>query len=144
MGPLLIEAITPEMRIDQEEIFGPILPVIAFDDLGQVIDRINARDKPLALYVFDRDPARIDRIVTETTSGGVGINLTVVHYSQTNLPFGGVNSSGIGAAHGVHGFRAFSHERAVLRNRFMVMPLVFPPYGPRTMRLIGLIKRVLG
>jgi aldehyde dehydrogenase (NAD+) len=144
MGPLLIEAITPEMRIDQEEIFGPILPVIAFDDLGQVIDRINARDKPLALYVFDRDPARIDRIVTETTSGGVGINLTVVHYSQTNLPFGGVNSSGIGAAHGVHGFRAFSHERAVLRNRFMVMPLVFPPYGPRTMRLIGLIKRILG
>lgn len=144
MGPLVLEAITPEMRLDQEEIFGPVLPVLPFDDLGQVIDRINARDKPLALYIFDRDRARIDRILTETTSGGVGINLTVVHYTQANLPFGGVNTSGIGAAHGHHGFRAFSHERAVLRNRFLVMPLLFPPYGRRTMRLIGLIKRVLG
>jgi aldehyde dehydrogenase (NAD+) len=132
------------MRLDQEEIFGPVLPVIPYDDLTQVIGRINARDKPLALYIFDRDRARIDRILTETTSGGVGINLTVVHYTQANLPFGGVNTSGIGAAHGEWGFRAFSHERAVLRNRFLVMPLLFPPYGTRTMRLIGLIKRVLG
>lgn len=144
MGPLLLEAITPEMRLDQEEIFGPVLPILPFDDLAPVIDRINARDKPLALYIFDRDPARIDRIVTETTSGGVGINLTVVHYTQTNLPFGGVNGSGIGATHGEYGFRAFSHERAVLRNRFLAMPLIFPPYGRRTMRLIGLVKRVLG
>jgi aldehyde dehydrogenase (NAD+) len=144
IGPILLDAITPEMRLDQEEIFGPVLPVIPYDDLTQVIDRINARDKPLALYIFDRDRARIDRILTETTSGGVGINLTVVHYTQANLPFGGVNTSGIGAAHGEWGFRAFSHERAVLRNRFLVMPLLFPPYGPRTMRLIGLIKRVLG
>lgn len=144
MGPLLLDAITPEMRLDQEEIFGPVLPVIPYDDLTQVIDRINARDKPLALYIFDRDRARIDRIVTETTSGGVGINLTVVHYTQANLPFGGVNTSGIGSAHGEWGFRTFSHERAVLRNRFLAMPLLFPPYGRRTMRLIGLIKRVLG
>jgi aldehyde dehydrogenase (NAD+) len=144
MGPLLVEAITPEMRLDQEEIFGPVLPVIPYDDLAQVIDRINGRDKPLALYIFDRDQARIDRILSETTSGGVGINLTVVHFTQANLPFGGVNGSGIGSAHGVHGFRAFSHERAVLRNRFLLLPLLFPPYGPRTMRMISLIKRVLG
>lgn len=144
MGPLVLEAITPEMRLDQEEIFGPLLPVIPFDDLTPVIDRINARDKPLALYIFDRDQTRIDRIVSETTSGGVGINLTVVHYTHGNLPFGGVNTSGIGAAHGEWGFRAFSHERAVLRNRFLMMPLLFPPYGPRTLRLIGLIRRILG
>ena len=144
MGPVLVEAITPEMRLDQEEIFGPILPILPYDDLGQVIDRINARDKPLALYIFDRDRARIDRIVGETTSGGVGINLTLVQFNHANLPFGGVNTSGIGAGHGVHGFRAFSHERAVLRNRFLALPLIFPPYGPRVMRLIGMIKRVLG
>jgi aldehyde dehydrogenase (NAD+) len=143
-GPLLIEALTPEMRLDQEEIFGPILPVIPFDDLGQVIDRINARDKPLALYLFDRDRARIDRIVTETTSGGVGINLTLVQFTHSGLPFGGVNTSGIGSGHGEHGFNAFSHQRAVMRNRFLLLPLIFPPYGPRTMRLIGLVKRVLG
>ncbi|MFP5479224.1 MAG: aldehyde dehydrogenase family protein [Alphaproteobacteria bacterium] len=143
-GPALIEAITPEMRLDQEEIFGPLLPILPYSDLGQVIDRINSRDKPLALYIFDRDQARIDRILAETTSGGVGINLTVVHYTQGNLPFGGVNSSGIGASHGLFGFRAFSHERAVLRNRFLALPILFPPYGRRTMRLIGLIKRILG
>jgi aldehyde dehydrogenase (NAD+) len=144
MGPVLVEAITPEMRLDQEEIFGPILPILPYDDLTQVIDRINARDKPLALYIFDRDLARIDRIVAETTSGGVGINLTLVQFSHANLPFGGVNTSGIGAGHGETGFRAFSHERAVLRNRFLPLPMIFPPYGPRVMRLIGILKRVLG
>ena len=141
---VLVGVPTPEMRLDQEEIFGPLLPILPYSDLGQVIDRINSRDKPLALYIFDRDQARIDRILAETTSGGVGINLTVVHYTQGNLPFGGVNSSGIGASHGLFGFRAFSHERAVLRNRFLALPILFPPYGRRTMRLIGLIKRILG
>jgi aldehyde dehydrogenase (NAD+) len=143
-GPLLIEALTPEMRLDQEEIFGPILPVIPYDDLDQVIDRINTRDKPLALYIFDRDRSRIDRILAQTTSGGVGINLTLVQFTHPGLPFGGVNTSGIGSGHGVHGFAAFSHQRAVLRNRFLPLPLVFPPYGPRQMRLIRLVKRLLG
>ncbi len=143
-GPMLIEALTPEMRLDQAEIFGPILPVIPYDDLGQVIDRINARDKPLSLYVFDRDRTRIARIIDNTTSGGVGVNLTMTQFSHSGLPFGGVNTSGIGAGHGVHGFRAFSHDRAILRNRFIPLPLLFPPYGPRVMRLIALFKRVLG
>ena len=143
-GPLLIEALTPEMRLDQEEIFGPILPIIPFDDLSPVIDRINSRDKPLALYIFDRDTSRIERILQETTSGGVGINLTMAQFTHTGLPFGGVNSSGIGSGHGAHGFAAFSHQRAILRNRFMPLPQLFPPYGPRTMRLIRLVKRVLG
>ena len=144
IGPTLLTAITPEMRLDQEEIFGPILPILAFDDLTQVIDRINARDKPLALYIFDRDQTRIDRIITQTSSGGVGVNLTLVQFTHANLPFGGVNTSGIGAGHGLTGFRAFSHERAVLRNRFLLFPLIFPPYTDRKLRLIRLIKRVLG
>ena len=144
IGPTLLTAITPEMRLDQEEIFGPILPILAFDDLTQVIDRINARNKPLALYIFDRDQTRIDRIITQTSSGGVGVNLTLVQFTHANLPFGGVNTSGIGAGHGLTGFRAFSHERAVLRNRFLLFPLIFPPYTDRKLRLIRLIKRVLG
>jgi aldehyde dehydrogenase (NAD+) len=74
----------------------------------------------------------------------VGVNLTLVHYTQLNLPFGGVNTSGNGAAHGQAGFRAFSHDRAVMRNRFLPLPLVFPPYTPRVMRLIGLVKRAFG
>jgi aldehyde dehydrogenase (NAD+) len=142
--PTLIEAITPEMEIDREEIFGPILPVIAYDDIGQVLARINARPKPLSLYIFDRDSARVEHILSATTSGGVGVNLTVMQYSHAGLPFGGVNNSGIGAAHGHHGFRAFSHERAVLTNRFSAATLIFPPYEGRAKRLIEYAKRFLG
>lgn len=144
MPPQLIEGTTPDMRLDREEIFGPILPVLTYTDLDTVLAAINAGDKPLALYVFDRDAGRIDRITRATTSGGVGVNLTLVQFTHPNLPFGGVNSSGIGAAHGEAGFRAFSHERAVLTNRFLLLPLLFPPYTPRVMRLVQLIKRVLG
>jgi aldehyde dehydrogenase (NAD+) len=132
------------MRLSQEEIFGPLLPVIPYQDEAEVVARINQGDKPLALYIFDRDRSRVDHILQSTTSGGVGVNLTLVQFTHANLPFGGVNTSGIGAAHGHAGFRAFSHERAVLTNRFLLFPMIFPPYGPRIMRLIGLLKRVFG
>ncbi len=142
--PTLLDAITPEMEIDREEIFGPLLPVMTYDDIEQVLSRINARPKPLSLYIFDRDKARVDHILAATSSGGAGVNLTVMHYSHAGLPFGGVNNSGIGAAHGHHGFRAFSHERAVLRNRFSLLPLIFPPYKGFAQRLIDFAKRLLG
>lgn len=144
MGPHLVDRVTPEMRLAEEEIFGPILPVLGYDDIDTVIAKINARDKPLALYIFDRNRARVDRITLATTSGAVGVNLTLAHYGHLNLPFGGVNTSGIGAAHGHAGFRAFSHERAVLRNRFLLLPLLFPPYGRRVMKLVAAVKRTLG
>lgn len=144
IGPHLVADTTASMRVSREEIFGPILPILPYTDLDAVIAEINAGEKPLALYIFDRDRDRIARVTQGTTSGAVGVNLTLVHYTQLNLPFGGVNGSGIGAAHGQAGFRAFSHERAVMRNRFLLLPLLFPPYTPRVMRLIRLIKRVLG
>ena len=144
VGPHLIEGTTPDMRLSREEIFGPILPVLTYDRIDSVIGAINARDKPLALYIFDRDHARVEEITRRTTSGAVGINLTLLHYTHLNLPFGGVNTSGIGAAHGETGFRAFSHERAVMRNRFLLLPLLFPPYTPRVMRLVRLLKRIFG
>ena len=144
MGPTLIDAMTPEMEIDHEEIFGPILPIIPYDDIDEVISQINTRPKPLALYVFGKSRAMTDRIVAATSSGGVGVNLTVAQFTHTGLPFGGVNSSGIGAAHGHYGFQAFSHERAILSNHFSALPLVFPPYSRRVKRLIGLVKRFLG
>ena len=142
--PTLIEAITPEMQIDHEEIFGPILPIISYDDIDDVIRRINDRPKPLALYIFDGQRARINRIIAATSSGSVGVNLTMAQFTHPGLPFGGVNSSGIGAAHGRHGFNAFSHQRAILSNHFSALPLIFPPYTERVKRLIGLIKRLLG
>lgn len=144
IGPTLIEALTPEMAISHEEIFGPILPILPYDDLDEVIGRINAAPKPLSLYIFDGPRARIDRIIAATSSGSVGVNLTMAQFAHSGLPFGGVNDSGSGAAHGHSGFRAFSHERSILSNNFSSLPLIFPPYTARVKRLIALIKRVLG
>ncbi|WP_240610974.1 aldehyde dehydrogenase family protein [Oceaniglobus ichthyenteri] len=144
MGPTLIESITPEMEIDHEEIFGPILPIMTYDNLDTVIDRINGRPKPLALYIFSKQRSQVDRIIAAISSGGVGVNLTVAQFVHPNLPFGGVNTSGIGMAHGHYGFRAFSHERAILSNHFSALPLIFPPYTPKVNRLVALIKRILG
>lgn len=143
LPPILVEAVTPEMGLMQEEIFGPVLPILPFTDLTPVLDRINAGPKPLALYVFDRDAGFADRVLTATTSGGAGVNLTVMHYAHPGLPFGGVGNSGLGAAHGEAGFRAFSHDRAVLTNRFSALPLLFPPYTGRAKRLIALVRRFL-
>ena len=142
--PTLIAALTPEMRISDEEIFGPILPIIPYDDIGEVITAINARPKPLALYVFDRKSDFIENVLAQTSSGSVGVNLTMAQFSHMGLPFGGVNTSGIGAAHGKAGFDTFSHQRAVLRNIASPLQLLFPPYTARVRRLIELTKRILG
>ncbi|MDM7458572.1 MAG: aldehyde dehydrogenase family protein, partial [Paracoccus sp. (in: a-proteobacteria)] len=144
MAPTIIEALTPEMDIQDEEIFGPILPVMVYDDIVEVIDRINDRPKPLALYIFDRDRTLAEQVIGATSSGSVGINLTMAQFSHPALPFGGVNWSGIGAAHGEYGFLAFSHERAILANKGTLLPLVFPPYTPKVMQLVGWIKRLMG
>ena len=144
MDPLLIEAITPEMDIDQEEIFGPVLPILVFEQTEEVIAHIHAKPKPLALYIFERNRPWINHVIASTSSGGVGVNLTMLHYSHPELPFGGVNHSGIGSAHGLHGFKAFSHERAILENRFSSVPWLFPPYTPSVRRLIAWVYRWLG
>ncbi|MGY6710145.1 MAG: aldehyde dehydrogenase family protein [Rhizobiaceae bacterium] len=142
--PTLIEALTPEMEIDREEIFGPILPIMTFTDIEEPVAHINERPKPLALYVFERDRSLIERVISSTSSGGVSVNATFLHYTHPGLPFGGVNNSGLGSAHGIHGFRAFSHEKSVLTNRFSAVPMLFPPYTERVKRLIRMARRLLG
>ena len=99
----------------QEEIFGPVLPILRYTQLDDVIADINTRDKPLAMYIFSRSRAHIDQVLRETSAGGTCINDTLLHFLNTNLPFGGIGSSGIGRGHGHAGFMAFSNERAVLR-----------------------------
>ena len=144
LGPTLIEAVTPEMTIDQEEIFGPVLPIMTFNELDEAITRINARPKPLSLYIFERNQERIEQIITATSSGNVGVNLANAQFGHTGIPFGGVNESGIGSAHGYHGFRAFSHERSILKNRYSFLPWVFPPYTDRVVWLLNKAKRLVG
>lgn len=143
-SPTLLGGTTPEMAISREEIFGPVLPIIEYDDIDGVVDAINAGPKPLALYIFSKSAASWRDIIDRTSSGGVCINHNVVHFLHPNLPFGGVNNSGLGNAHGFYGFKAFSHERAILRDRFSILALLFPPYTPLVKKLINLTVRILG
>ncbi len=114
--PTMLTDVTPDMAMLQEEIFGPVLPVVTYDDLDEAIEYIERRDKPLALYVYSPDQDNIDRVLKRTSSGGVTVNGVFSHYLENNLPFGGVNGSGMGSYHGHFGFKAFSHERAVYRH----------------------------
>jgi len=111
--PTMLTDVTPQMKILQEEIFAPVLPVMTYDNLDQVIDYISSRDKPLALYMFSPNEDNVDKVLKRTSSGGTTINGVFSHYLENRLPFGGVNGSGVGSYHGYFGFKAFSHERAV-------------------------------
>ena len=111
--PTMLTEVRPEMKILQEEIFAPVLPVMTYDNLDQVIEYIEVRDKPLALYVYSDNPANVQKVLDRTSSGGVTVNGVFSHYLENRLPFGGVNGSGMGSYHGHFGFKAFSHERAV-------------------------------
>jgi aldehyde dehydrogenase (NAD+) len=115
--PTMLTDVTPQMKILQEEIFAPVLPVMTYDTLDQVIGYIEARDKPLALYVYSDNPANVQKVLDRTSSGGVTVNGVFSHYLENQLPFGGVNQSGTGSYHGYFGFKAFSHERAVYRHQ---------------------------
>jgi aldehyde dehydrogenase (NAD+) len=144
IAPTLIANVSSDMDISREELFGPILPVIEFDDIDSVINQINDNPKPLALYVFDQNKSFARDIIERTSSGAVGVNLTVVHFLHPDLPFGGVNNSGIGAAHGEYGFRAFSHEKALMEDKHSLIHLLFPPYTRWVRRLIDAAVRILG
>ncbi|MDA8016803.1 MAG: aldehyde dehydrogenase family protein [Thermoanaerobaculia bacterium] len=128
--PTLLADVPDDAPVMQEEIFGPILPIVPYDDLDEALRRIRSREKPLALYLFTSDDRVTERVLTETSAGGTCINDVAIHFLHPNLPFGGVNHSGHGVSHGYFGFRAFSHERAVLRHhRFSALKLLAPPYG---------------
>jgi aldehyde dehydrogenase (NAD+) len=111
--PTMLTDVTPDMQIMQEEIFGPIVPVLTYKNIDDVIDYISGRAKPLALYIYSNDQKNIDKVLSRTSSGGVTINGFFSHYLENRLPFGGVNQSGMGSYHGLFGFKAFSHERAI-------------------------------
>ncbi len=144
VAPTLIEGAAPDSRILTEEIFGPLLPIAEYSDLSAVIAQINAQPKPLALYVYSTDSARTQRLLSETSSGGACINHCMVHYAHGNLPFGGVNNSGIGNGHGHFGFKAFSHERAVLTGgRIRAEKLFAPPYTEKRFQFIRRIVNSL-
>jgi coniferyl-aldehyde dehydrogenase len=131
-----------QAQVMQEEIFGPILPVVPYDDVEQACRFINARPHPLALYLFSHDRTTADRILARTQSGGVAINDTLLHCVQEELPFGGVGPSGMGTYHGEAGFRTFSHARSVFRQaRFNGAGMTKAPYGRSMNSLLSMLLR---
>jgi coniferyl-aldehyde dehydrogenase len=132
----IVTRCTPDMALMREEIFGPVLPVVAYDALDEAIDFIRARARPLALYCFSHDGAARDKVLKRTHSGGVTINDWGWHVVNHDAPFGGVGNSGMGTYHGVEGFRELSHARTVFkRHRFFPIGLFYPPYGNLVQRL---------
>lgn len=141
VSPTILERVPDDAAILREEIFGPLLPVIRFGELDEVIDSINGGEKPLALYIWGKDRARIRRVLDHTSSGGACVNNTVVQALHPRLPFGGVNHSGLGSTHGEFGFRTFSHARAVADTRIGLVRMFYPPYTERVKRLIAMTLR---
>ena len=127
--PTIISDLKPEAKLLEDEIFGPILPIVTYASLDMAIAYINSKPRPLALYIYSKSKANTNTILNSTRAGGTCINNSVLHYTNHNLPFGGVNNSGIGKSHGFFGFKAFSNERSVLKQHtFGVTELLFPPY----------------
>ncbi len=136
MPPILIDNVQDSMRIMQEELFGPILPIIDYDELEQAIDYINERPRPLALYIFSFDKKVQEKIVYNTHSGGVCINNTMTHLAQDDMPFGGVGLSGMGCYHGYEGFLTFSKAKGIHKiGRINSAKMILPPYSSFIHRL---------
>jgi coniferyl-aldehyde dehydrogenase len=132
----------PDSVLLTEEIFGPVLPVVAYDTLETALDFVNARARPLALYCFTGDRRTRERILDGATSGGVTVNGTLLHIAQDNLPFGGVGASGMGAYHGRDGFLRFSHARAVYAvGPVNVFERLGPPWGALARRVGQFLSR---
>jgi acyl-CoA reductase-like NAD-dependent aldehyde dehydrogenase len=141
IAPTVMDQVSWESPVMQEEIFGPILPVLEYTDLKEAIAQINARPKPLALYIFSKDKQKQEQVLQETSSGGVCINDTVMQVGVSTLPFGGVGDSGIGSYHGKASFDTFSHYKSVLKKGFRFDPnWRYPPYKDK----LSLLKRIIG
>lgn len=127
--PTLIDNISPDSKIMQEEIFGPILPIMEYENIDEVIKFINSRHKPLALYVFTKNKKIYDKVISKTSAGGMCINDTLMHTVSNYLPFGGVGNSGIGRYHGKYSFDIFSNQKSVFKNTLLFdRNLLYPPY----------------
>jgi acyl-CoA reductase-like NAD-dependent aldehyde dehydrogenase len=142
LPPMALLNVNDDMRVMQDEIFGPLLPILPYADLDAAISYVNQHPRPLALYCFENDSGRRDRVLNETVAGGVTVNDTILHIAQEDLPFGGVGPSGMGHYHGVEGFRTFSKQKGVFyQSGLNGMSLFNPPYGALFERLTKFLIR---
>jgi aldehyde dehydrogenase (NAD+) len=137
IAPTVLRDVTPDSPVMQEEVFGPLLPVLTVENLDEAISFVNSHEKPLALYVFADDRSVVGRVIDETSSGGACVNATLYHVAAPKLPFGGVGASGTGAYHGKASFDVFSHTKPVLKKSTWPDPdLAYPPYTDKKERLM--------
>lgn len=141
--PVILTGVKLNSKIMQEEIFGPILPVISYSEFDECVEIINSMPKPLAMYYFGKSTKNREQLLGQTSAGTVGINDCVIHYGHHELPFGGVNHSGIGKSHGYYGFKEFSHEKGVLKQRIgmTISKFIYPPYGSSKKAIMSLMKK---
>ena len=139
--PTIIENINDKSKVHKEEIFGPILPIYTYESIEDAITFINKKEKPLALYIFSSNKNNINKILNNTSSGGVCINHSTLHYSNYHLPFGGINNSGTGRCHGVYGFKEFSNKKSVFNQLISKSPtdLLVPPYNDFKRKIIDVL-----
>ncbi len=143
ISPTVLADVTPDSPVMEEEIFGPVLPVLRYEKLEEVVRHIRAGTKPLAMYVFSNERRNMDALLKQTSAGGTCINTTVIHLAHPELPFGGIGDSGVGNYHGEYGFRTFSHERAVLRQgRASFVHWFFPPYTEKARKMHRMASRL--
>jgi aldehyde dehydrogenase (NAD+) len=141
IAPTLLEEVPADSALMQEEIFGPLLPILPVGDVGEAVRFVRERPRPLALYLFSNDAAHQQRVLKETTSGGAVLNDTMVHLGNPDLPFGGVGDSGLGSYHGQAGFERFSHAKSVVKKSFSLdLKVRYPPYAGK----LALWRRLLG
>ena len=136
VAPTLLTDVNDSMKIMNEEIFGPILPIVSYSTNEEAIAHIKNREKPLAMYINSKKESNIKFFMENTSAGGTVINDCVIHYGNTEIPFGGVNNSGIGKSGGIWGFTEFSNQRAVMRQKFGTFKMIYPPYTPAVAKLI--------
>lgn len=140
IAPTILNNVSWDAPIMQEEIFGPLLPVIEFEDLLETLEKVKNKEKPLALYLFTKDKKIEKKVLEEISFGGGCINDTVLHFSSKTLPFGGVGNSGMGSYHGKYSFQTFSHKKSILKKTsFLDIPLRYPPFNKET----SFLKRIL-
>ena len=140
--PYLVLDVTEEMMIMQEEIFGPLYPIMTYENLDEVIEYVTTRDRPLGFYIFTHDRSKKDELLYRTISGGVTINNCILHIAQHDMPFGGIGASGMGQYHGWEGFVEFSKMRPIFTNpRLSLLHLFYPPYTGKQQRLVDALLK---
>ena len=141
VAPTLLDGVSPDSPVMQEEIFGPILPMLEFDRLDEAIDFIRSREKPLALYLFTSDKQAERRVLDTCSFGGGCINDTIIHLATTHMPFGGVGNSGMGSYHGKKSFDTFTHARSIVKkSTWLDLPMRYHPYSEKK---LGLVKKFM-